>query len=71
MLMKCFAPAAGQDCQMVDSGRRGICEGDSTHSYRQNLQAAAEKGFQRLQIPLQQALIQVQLYIKVLPENKW
>jgi hypothetical protein len=55
---------------MVDTGRCGVCEGDSTHSYRQNLQAAAEKGFQRLQVPLQQALIQVQLYLIGLPENK-
>ncbi len=70
MSPKHSAPAAGQDCQMVDTGRCGVCEGDSTHSYRQNLQAAAEKGFQRLQVPLQQALIQVQLYLIGLPENK-
>ncbi len=71
MSPKCFASIAGQDCQVVDTGRCGICEGDSTHSYRQDLQAAAEKGLQRVQIPRKQALMQVQLYLQVLHENKW
>ncbi len=70
LLPKHDAPIAGQDCQMVDTGRCGVREGDPTHSYRQDLQAAAAKGFQTLQIPLQQAVIQVQLYLKLLHENK-